>query len=202
MRAHVHGKTSRPNLRFVTTCKGTGIAKTTLPPGATRAGGSRWGPRRRVWDKRAGGRGPGGPPTLPFQTLRKVLLLQRKGTQQAPLSGGQRPSAWGAGAGASGQVCVRLPLGPTAPASHGPTSRLRLGQTALEGTPFLPRPQPRVGSPYFGGALGLRAALMGPAPPTHPASQVPLGLGERPTLPVGAAGPARPSRGPVLPPTW
>lgn len=178
--------------------QGTGIAGAMSPPGATRAGGQQVGPEKAGLGQAGGRMRPRQAPCLPFRPLRKVLLLKHKGTQQAPPSGGPRPSAWEAGAGASGQVCVRLPLGPTAPwALSGQTA---LG--ALEGDPFSSLARAQSGKPLLRGCTRSVCGLDAPAPHTRPASQVPLGMGEWPTLPVGAGGLACPSQGRFLPPTW
>lgn len=186
--------------------QGTGIAGAMSPPGATRAGGQQVGPEKAGLGQAGGRMRPGQAPCLPFRPLRKVLLLKHKGTQQAPPSGGPRPSAWEAGAGASGQVCVRLPLGPTAPWALRPAEArpptapppacgvVRRHWVHWRGTRSLPWPGPRVGSPYCRGALGLCAALMRQLPTPVPPHRCLWGWASGPLFPWGREGSPAPPR--------
>lgn len=54
------------------TCKGTGVAKTNLLPGSTRAG---WDQGRQIWDRTGRRRPLRAALQPPFQTSRKVFLL-------------------------------------------------------------------------------------------------------------------------------
>lgn len=168
--------------------------------------GQQVGPEKAGLGQAGGRMRPRQAPCLPFRPLRKVLLLKHKGTQQAPPSGGPRPSAWEAGAGASGQVCVRLPLGPTAPWALRPAEArpptapppacgvVRRHWVHWRGTRSLPWPGPRAGSPYCGGALGLCAALMHQLPTPVPPHRCLWGWASGPLFPWGREGSPAPPR--------